>query len=63
MVKWRDAIGDDFIKARPALCFEMTGKRNTGDPANLLTDARPSTVDGLPEALLNRQYIVPYLNL
>jgi Mlc titration factor MtfA (ptsG expression regulator) len=56
-----------MILSKPALHFGFendSGKENTGIHEFVhLLDKEDGEVDGLPEALLNRQYIVPWLEL
>jgi Mlc titration factor MtfA (ptsG expression regulator) len=56
-----------MILSKPALHFGFendSGKENTGIHEFVhLLDKEDGDVDGLPEALLNRQYIVPWLEI
>jgi Mlc titration factor MtfA (ptsG expression regulator) len=56
-----------MILSKPALHFGFkneTGKENTGIHEFVhLLDKEDGAVDGLPEALLNRKYLVPWLEL
>jgi Mlc titration factor MtfA (ptsG expression regulator) len=56
-----------MILSKPALHFGFendSGKENTGIHEFVhLLDKEDGEVDGLPEALLNRQYIIPWLEL
>lgn len=56
-----------MILSKPALHFGFendSGKANTGIHEFVhLLDKEDGEVDGLPEALLNRQYVIPWLEL